>query len=93
VVAQPPSESLATVDLADGQRTVKGRAAKGEERSGLWNRCWEFDKNLGAYAARRSAETAVVILEQWPTDEPLANDTGAEAENPWAAPHITPRGT
>ena len=55
------------VDLADGRRTVRGRAAEGEERSRLWNRWREIDKNLDAYAARRSAETAVVILEPWPT--------------------------
>lgn len=49
----------ATVDLADGPRLVHARAAQGEERSRLWAR-WG---NLNAYAARRSSETAVVILE------------------------------
>ncbi len=53
----------ASVDLADGRHTVRGRAAQGEERSRLWNRWREIDKNLDAYAARRSSETAVVILE------------------------------
>ena len=52
----------ASVDLTDGPRTVRGRAAEGEERSRLWDRWREFDKNLDGYAARRS-ETAVVILE------------------------------
>ena len=56
----------ASVDLADDQRTVKGRAAEGEERSRLWARLREIDTNLDAYAALRSAETAVVILEPWP---------------------------
>ena len=56
----------ATVDLADGQRTVKGRAAQGEERSRLWDRWREIDTNLEAYAALRSGETAVVILEPSP---------------------------
>lgn len=56
----------ATVDLADGRRTVRGRAAEGEERSRLWDRWREIGKNLDAYAALRSAETAVVILEPWP---------------------------
>ena len=60
---------VATVDLADGSRTVKGRAAEGEERSRLWNRWREIDEKLDAYAARRSAETAVVIL------EPLAGES------------------
>lgn len=52
-----------SVDLAGGRRTVTGRAAEGEERSRLWARWRELDKNLDAYAALRSAETAVVILE------------------------------
>lgn len=52
-----------SVDLADGRRTVSGRAAQGEERSRLWARWRELDTNLDAYAARRSSETAVVILE------------------------------
>ena len=53
----------ASVDLADGRRTVSGRAADGDERPRLWARWRELDTNLDAYAARRSAETAVVILE------------------------------
>ena len=56
----------ATVDLSDGRREVRGRAAKGEERSRLWDRWSEIDTNLDAYAALRSAETAVVILEPLP---------------------------
>jgi len=56
----------ATVDLADGHRTVRGRAAEGEERSRLWDRWREMNDNLDAEAALRSGETAVVILEPWP---------------------------
>ena len=56
----------ASVDLADGRRTVRGRAAEGEERSRLWDRWRELDTNLDAYAALRSAEAAVVVLEAWP---------------------------
>ena len=55
-----------SVDLADGQRTVIGRAAEGEERSRLWARWREVNTDLDAYAALRSAKTAVVILEPWP---------------------------
>jgi F420H(2)-dependent quinone reductase len=55
----------ASVDLADGRRTVRGRAAEGEERSRLWARWRDLDRNLDAYAALRSGETAVVILESW----------------------------
>jgi deazaflavin-dependent oxidoreductase (nitroreductase family) len=56
----------ASVDLISGRRAVTGRAAQGEERSRLWARWRELDKNLDAYAARRSTETAVVILEPRP---------------------------
>ena len=53
----------ASVDLADGRRTVRGRAAEGEERSRLWAGWREVNTDLDGYAALRSAETAVVILE------------------------------
>jgi hypothetical protein len=53
----------ARVDLADGPRLVRGRAAVGAERSHLWARWREIDANLDAYAALRSSQTAVVILE------------------------------
>ncbi len=58
----------AAVDLADGHRSVRGRAAVGEERARLWERWREIDEKLDAYAARRSGETAVVILEPLPDD-------------------------
>ncbi len=54
------------VDLADGTRLVKARGAHGEERERLWSRWREIDKNLDAYAARRTTETAVVIFEPRP---------------------------
>ncbi|MGI8518691.1 MAG: nitroreductase/quinone reductase family protein [Acidimicrobiia bacterium] len=54
---------VARVSLTDGTRTVRGREAEGEERSRLWARWREIDKKLDAYAALRSGETAVVILE------------------------------
>lgn len=53
----------ARVDLANGHRTVRGRAAQGEERSRLWARWQEIDKRLDDFAALRPGETAVVILE------------------------------
>ena len=56
----------ASVDLADGRHTVKARAAAGDERSRLWDRWREMDTNLDAYAALRSGETVIVILEPWP---------------------------
>ncbi len=56
----------ASIDLAGDQRAVRGRAAVGEERERLWARWGEIDKDLDAYAALRSSETAVVILEPSP---------------------------
>ena len=52
-----------TVDLIDGSRRVTGRAAHGDERDRLWDRWRQIDTHLDAYAARRSMETAVVVLE------------------------------
>jgi F420H(2)-dependent quinone reductase len=56
----------ATVDLGHGRRKVRGKAAEGEERSRLWTRWREIDETLDAYAALRSGETAVVVLEPSP---------------------------
>ena len=53
----------ARVDLADGPRLVKARAAAGAERSHLWAKWRDVEPNLDGYAALRSSETAVVILE------------------------------
>ncbi|MGZ8563060.1 MAG: nitroreductase/quinone reductase family protein [Candidatus Limnocylindria bacterium] len=51
-----------TVDLPGGSRAVHGRAADKDERPRLWARWASYDKDLDAFAARRSRETAVVIL-------------------------------
>jgi deazaflavin-dependent oxidoreductase (nitroreductase family) len=56
----------ATVELGDGPRAVRARAAEGEERARLWARWAEYDKGLDSFAARRSRETAVVVLEPAP---------------------------
>lgn len=53
----------ATVDLADGSRAVRGRAAKGDERSRLWAGWREMGDDVDGYATLRSTETAVVVLE------------------------------
>lgn len=45
------------------KRQVRAHAAEGDERERLWKRWGEIDKGLDAYAARRSMETAVVVLE------------------------------
>jgi deazaflavin-dependent oxidoreductase (nitroreductase family) len=53
-----------TVELPTGPRAVHRRAATPDERPRLWARWAEYDgENLDAWAARRPAETAVVILE------------------------------
>ncbi len=54
----------AVVELAGGtRREVVGRSAVGPERDKLWQRWRELDPNLDGYAARRTQETAVVVLE------------------------------
>lgn len=53
----------AWVEVAGGRRfAVTGRAAGGPERDRLWRRWAEIDENLDGFAARRSTETAVVVL-------------------------------
>ncbi len=55
-----------TVDLRDGTRAVRARAAAGDERSRLWARWQEMGDDVDGYATRRPAETAVVVLEPRP---------------------------
>jgi deazaflavin-dependent oxidoreductase (nitroreductase family) len=57
--AQPET----VVELKDGLRAVRGRAAEGEERDRLWARWREFSADYDAWAAMRSGKTAVVVLE------------------------------
>ena len=60
--ARPDAE----VELVDGRRAVRARAAEGDERTRLWA-CWAArDKDLDAYASRRSRTTAIVVLEPAP---------------------------
>ena len=56
----------ATVELAGEARAVRARAAQGAERSRLWARWSDIDRQLDGYAAKRSSPTAVVILEPRP---------------------------
>ena len=55
-----------TVDLPGGPRAVRARAAAEHERPRLWAIWANYDKGLDGYAARRSRETAVVILSPRP---------------------------
>jgi len=54
------------VDLPGGSRAVRARAANQDERPRLWAMLATYDKDLDDYAARRSGETAVVILSPRP---------------------------
>jgi deazaflavin-dependent oxidoreductase (nitroreductase family) len=61
---------LTTVDLPGGSRAVRARTASGEERERLWATFRDYPgwgSDLGALAARRPGETAIVVLE--PTAE------------------------
>src|SRR6187401_1031858 len=50
------------VDIPGESRAVHAHAANAQERPRLWARWAEYNEGLDAYAARRSRETAVVIL-------------------------------
>jgi deazaflavin-dependent oxidoreductase (nitroreductase family) len=50
------------IDLPDGPRAVHAHAANPDERPRLWAMQAAYDKDLDAFAARRSRETALVIL-------------------------------
>jgi F420H(2)-dependent quinone reductase len=53
----------ATIELADETRPIRARAATGNERDRLWAVFEQHSASLGAYAARRPRETAVVVFE------------------------------
>jgi deazaflavin-dependent oxidoreductase (nitroreductase family) len=53
----------ATVELKNGVRAVRGRAALGDERERLWSRWQYMGDDVDGYATRRSKQTAVVVLE------------------------------
>lgn len=59
----------AIVELKDGTREVRTRAAEGEERARLWNMLRDvsgYGDGLDGYASLRPSETAVVVLEPRP---------------------------
>ena len=55
-----------TIDVGDGPRPARVHAAQGDDRTRLWKRWQQVDKNLDGYAALRSSETAVVVIEPQP---------------------------
>ena len=52
-----------TVEIAGASGRYHAHAADATERPRLWARWGHYDKKLDAYAARRSRETQVVVLE------------------------------
>ena len=52
-----------TVEMADGSRAVRGRAAEGAECDRLLAMFREYDDNMDGYLKRRPAGTAIVVLE------------------------------
>ncbi|HJP88186.1 MAG TPA: nitroreductase family deazaflavin-dependent oxidoreductase [Candidatus Limnocylindrales bacterium] len=66
---------VATIDLAEGPRRVRARAAQGAERDRLWMQFREYPgwgSDIAALATRRPGETSIVVL------EPVARDQKAE---------------
>ncbi|GAA1844573.1 nitroreductase/quinone reductase family protein [Agromyces salentinus] len=53
----------ATVVLPTGHRAVRARPAVGMERARLWSAWQTYGDDIEALSARRSRETAVVVLE------------------------------
>jgi hypothetical protein len=54
------------VELKNGSRAVRARAAEGEERERLWAKVrgyTGYGDNIDAYAHLRSSETAIVVFE------------------------------
>jgi deazaflavin-dependent oxidoreductase (nitroreductase family) len=52
----------ATVELPDGTREIRARAATGDERTRLWSQMERAVPDLEGFAARRSRQTAVVVF-------------------------------
>lgn len=65
----------AMVQTKKGTRAVRAHRAVDSERARLWARWGEIDKNLNSYAARRPAETAVVVLEPRDATSRASRDT------------------
>jgi len=72
----------AMVDLVDGSRPVRGRAADEDERPLLWARWAVNNRKLDAHAALRSRQTQVVILEPRPMPSLAGTGPSAPASMP-----------
>ncbi len=62
----------ATVEHDGRTSPVRGRAAAGQERERLWARWRDSNRALDSYAALRSRETAVVVLEPHAGPDPAS---------------------
>jgi len=74
------AEPDTTVDVAGGTRAVRACAATGPERERLWARFGDYPgwgDDIDALAARRSGQTAVVVLEPTPPDTLKEGDHAA----------------
>lgn len=76
------AEPEARVARVGGSSPVRARAAQGDERARLWARWREVDPKLDAFAALRSTETAVVVLEPVTSTAPLPAVTDGVASTP-----------
>jgi deazaflavin-dependent oxidoreductase (nitroreductase family) len=73
--AQPDT----VVEVPDGSRPVRARAATGQERERLWSKFRDYPgwgHDIDALAARRPTETAVVVFEPR-TVQPIVSDERA----------------
>ena len=66
VVVKLQANPDATVELRDGSRHVRGRAAKAQEHDRLWARWRDMGDDVDGYATRRPSGTAVIVLEPRP---------------------------
>jgi F420H(2)-dependent quinone reductase len=72
------ADSTATVDLSNGKREVRARAANSSERERLWATFRDYPgwgSDIGALAAFRPGDTAIVVLE--PTAETVTTGSAS----------------
>ena len=53
----------ATLDLKEGTRAIRARAATGAERERLWAAMQRLEPNLDSYSTYRSRQTEVIVFE------------------------------
>lgn len=81
----------AVVELTDGPRLVRARAATDDERERLWATFADYPgwgEDIDALAARRPTETAVVVLEPRPVGHGADGVEAADESDPHAARRV-----